>query len=136
MSITPVFIRIAVLRKALKVVEEWAFCPIPTWDSIFHACFMPSQLGIRFFTRVLRRPDLGFDFSRVLCAVRLSDFVFHECYAPSRLGIWFFTRVLRCPTLGFRFSRVFCAVPTWDLIFHACFAPSQLGIRFSYTSLG
>ncbi len=62
MSITPVFIRIAVLRKALKVVEEWAFCPIPTWDSIFHECFAPSQLGISFFTSVLRNPNLGFDF--------------------------------------------------------------------------
>ena len=79
MSITPVFIRIAVLRKALKVVEEWAFCPIPTWDSIFHACYASSQLGIRFFTRVMRRPTLGFRFSRVLCAVPTWDSIFiHE----------------------------------------------------------
>ena len=66
---------------------------------------------------VLSNPNLGFDFSRVFCAVRLSDFVFHECFAPSRFGIRFFTRVMRRPDLGFDFSRMFCAVPTWDSIF-------------------
>ena len=65
---------------------------------------------------VLSNPNLGFDFSCVLCVVPTWDSIFHACFAPSQLGIRFFTRVLRRPTLGFDFSRVFYAVPTWDSV--------------------
>ena len=73
-----------------------------------------SDSRIWFFTSVLRRPTLGFDFSRVFCAVRLSDLIFHGCFVPSDSRIRFFTSVLCCPNLGFDFSWVFYVVPTWD----------------------
>ena len=59
------------------------FYVFPTWDLIFHKCFMLSQLGISFYTSVFRFPNLGFHFTQVFSAIRLSDFIFHEYFMPS-----------------------------------------------------
>ena len=84
--------------------------------------------------RVMRRPNLGFDFSRVFCAVPTWDLIFHACFALSDSRISFFTSVLRRPTLGFGFSRVLCAVRLSDFVFHECFALSDSRISF-FTSV-
>ena len=51
------------------------FCAVRLSDFVFHECFAPSQLGIRFFTSALRCPTLGFRFSRVFYAVPTWDSV-------------------------------------------------------------